>query len=65
MNKGGVHEVAKDWEPKLRYPDYWRATGEWREQTERREMGFAEAQCLRARRFARMSGCFGKGKNVP
>ena len=65
FKRGGLRAVAKDWEPKARYPDFWRVTEEKREQLERHEMGIAEAQCFRARKFARLSGAVGKGKNVP
>ena len=52
-------------EPKLRYPDFWTIPEAKREKLERHEMGISEAQCFRARRFARMSGAFGRGLNVP
>ena len=52
-------------EPKCRYPDFWTIPEASREKLERHEMGFAENQCLRARRFAQKSGAFGMGKNIP
>ena len=52
-------------EPKCRCPDFWSGPEARREQLERHEMGVSEAQCLRARKFAMMSGAFGRGFNVP
>ena len=63
--KGRVHEITQDWEPKSRYPDFWKVTEGKRERLERHEMGIAEAQCFRARKFAKRCGAFGKGKNIP
>ena len=51
--------------PKLRYPDFWTIPEAKREGLERHEMCIAEAQCFRARKFAKLSGAFGKGKNIP
>ena len=52
-------------EPKCRYPDFWTIPEAKREKLERHEMGVSEAQCFRARKFAMMSGAFGRGLNVP
>ena len=54
-----------DVEPKPKYSDFWTIPEAKRENLERHEMGISEAQCFRARRFARMSGAFGRGLNVP
>ena len=52
-------------EPKCRYPDFWTIPEAKREKLERHEMGVSEAQCFRARKFSKMSGAFGLGKNIP
>ena len=59
------NEINKDWEPKLRYPEFWEKRDEERERLERHEMGICESQAFRARRFAKLSSAFGKGLNVP
>ena len=54
-----------DVEPKPKYSDFWTIPEAKREGLERHEMCIAEAQCFRARKFAKLSGAFGKGKNIP
>ena len=65
LDKGGVIEVPQEWEPKLRYPDFWTIPEGKREGLERHEMSVAESSCWRARKFHKSCAAFGKGKNVP
>ena len=60
-----MNEVPEGWQPKSRYPDFWAVSDDKREAIERFEMAFAESQCLRARHFAKRTGAFGRGKNIP
>jgi hypothetical protein len=49
----------------MRYPNFFDMPEGKRERIEVHEMGIAESQAFRARRFAKSSGAFGRGKNVP
>jgi len=59
------NEINKDWEPKVRHPGFLEKPENERERLERHEMGIAESQAFRARKFARSSLAFGTGRNVP
>jgi hypothetical protein len=45
----------------MRYPDFFTMLRDKRERLERHEMGMAESQAFRARRFAKASLAFGQG----
>ena len=73
--KAGPHEESmiqfkgvrmdSECEPKPRYPKFWELDERGRERLERYEMGIAEAQCWRARKFGKRTMSFGKGLCFP